>query len=436
MKKTFKEFLAEKGLEMDAVKNMTAEKSAELYNEFNAVNQKALEDAIEAKASKEDIEGIKAELKSAQEEQFQDLNSKLVKLGVSISKSVRPAGEGTSKKSISEQLKEGLEANIENLKTMKDASVSEAKAAAFEMEVKAPATMLLSTNVSGGNIPVEDRIDGLNLIPSRRIRLLDVMAQRSTTSNVISWVYQANKDGAAGQTAEGATKNQIDYDLVVASENVKKSTAFIKVSTEMLDDIEWIQSEIEGELMRELLKVVESQAYSGDGTGQNHNGIRTVAPAFAAGSFAGTVDNANELDVLTVAHNQIMVAQEGEAMPNYIFVHPNTVTKMKLIKRSATDREYVDKVYDAGSFLIVDGIPVIPTTLVTDGEYLIGDFGFSLLVTRTGMRFDIGLDGDDFTKNLRTILAEWRGCTIVKNNDRSAFVKGVFATDKAALETP
>ena len=38
-----------------------------------------------------------------------------------------------------------------------------------------------------------------------------------------------------------------------------------------------------------------------------------------------------------------------------------------------------------------------------------------------------------FTKNLRTILAEWRGLSLVKNNDRTAFVKGTFATDIAAI---
>jgi hypothetical protein len=47
----------------------------------------------------------------------------------------------------------------------------------------------------------------------------------------------------------------------------------------------------------------------------------------------------------------------------------------------------------------------------------------------------VGMDGNDFTMNMRTVRAEWRGLCIVKNNDRSAFVKGVIATDAAALET-
>jgi hypothetical protein len=47
----------------------------------------------------------------------------------------------------------------------------------------------------------------------------------------------------------------------------------------------------------------------------------------------------------------------------------------------------------------------------------------------------VGLDGNDFTKNMITTLAEWRGAVVVKNNDRTAFVKGDFSDDKLALET-
>ena len=144
--------------------------------------------------------------------------------------------------------------------------------------------MLESSNISGGNVPVEQRIAGLNTIASRRIRLMDIVSRGAATSNIISWVYQANKDGAAGGTAEGAAKNQIDFDLVVASQAVVKRTAYIKVSTEMLDDIDFIESEIRNELMRELLKDVESTAYDGNGTAPNMNGVYTTATAFAAGS--------------------------------------------------------------------------------------------------------------------------------------------------------
>ena len=436
MKKKFEEFLEIKGIKTEALKGKSAEELAGLYNEFNAKQHEALE-ALVAKAdesAKDAIEVLKTEMKEAQTEQLKTLNEVLKQHGLAIQK-FASAPEG-KKETFSEQVRKSLEANKEKLTTLKEGGNSEAKGAAFEFEVKVPGTMTSAGNVSGGNVPVEDRLEGFNTVPSRRVRLLDVMSKRNTTSNVVSWVYQANKDGSAGQTAEGVAKNQIDFDIVVANETVKKTTAFIKVSTEMLDDIEWIQSEIEQELMRELLKALESTVYSGDGTGQNHRGIATIASAFAAGAFANTVDNANEIDVLTVAMNQIEVAQEGDAMANYIFMHPTDVTKLLLIKVSTTDKRYVDRLVQVGSTLLLDGVPIIKSTLIPVGDYLIGDFNLAMLVTRSSMKFDIGLDADDFTKNLRTILAEWRGLTLVKNNDRSAFVTGDFATDKAALETP
>ncbi len=430
----FEDFLKEKGIKPEELEGKTAEELAGLYNEFNTKKREELEKAIESKASKEDIDAMRDEIKEAQTQQLKQLNEVLKEHGIMIKQLAKPSEKTNA--TFGEQITKALEANKEKLKQLKEGTSSEAKANAFEFEVKVPGTMTLAGNVSGGNIPVEDRIEGLNIIPSRRVRMLEVMSQRATTSNVVSWVYQANKDGSAGQTAEAAVKNQIDFDLVVANETVKKTTAFIKVSTEMLDDITWIQSEIEQELMRELLKKVEETAYGGDGTGQNHNGIRTVASAFAPGSFAGTVDNANIVDVLTVAMNQVNIAQENDGIVDYIFMHPSDVTSLMLTKISSTDKRYVERLVQVGSTLILDGVPIIKSTLITQGEYLVGAFNLAMLVTRSNMRFDIGLDGNDFTENLRTILAEWRGLTLVKNNDRTAFVAGDFATDTAALETP
>jgi len=425
MKDKFQSFLTAKGITPEQFKEYDAEKMAGLYNEFNGEQRKELEELIANKADNDTISKLREDLTSSLTEQMKALNGAMREMGAQI----KALSEGEKDGSVKHNdIRSGLESNLENLKTLKTSKSGE-----FDFTVKAVGTMLESTNISGGNVPVEQRIPGLNIIASRRVRLLDLFSRRRATSNIISWVYQANKEGAAGGTLEGATKNQIDFDLVVASQAVVKRTAFIKVSTEMLDDIDFIESEIRAELMRELLKNVELTAYSGNGTAPNLNGIRTVATAFAAGTFAGTVDNANQVDVLAVAMNQIKIAEHG--MPDYILMHPSDVTALKLYKVSTTDRRYVDRLVNVGSTLVLDGVPIIETTLVTAGQYLIGDFSLAGLYEKEGINIQMGLDADDFTKNLRTIIAEWRGALVVKNNDRTAFVKGVFATDMAALET-
>jgi len=427
------QYLESKGTSREALKD-DAETLAGHFNDFNKAKSDYLNEQIEGKATKDDVIELQKAFNAIKDEQMKALNDALKAQGLQIQK-LSSGERKVEKMTFKQELRKALSDNLESLKIQKDGSKSEVASHRVDFTTKAVGTMTLAGNVSGGNIPVEDRIEGLNIIPSRRVRLLDLMGQRATASNVVSWVYQSGKEGTAGQTAEASSKNQIDFDLVVASENVKKSTAYIKVSTEMLDDITWIESEINNELMREILKVVEAQAYEGDGTGQNHNGIRTVASAFSAGASANAVDNANIVDVLEVASTQIKVAQEMDAMPTAIFMHPSDVLKLKQVKVSATDKRYVERLFQVGSTLFLGEIPIVESTLITVGEYLIGDFSKSLLVTRQGLRFDIGLCGNDFTENLRTILVEWRGCTIVKNNDRSAFVAGVFATDIASLET-
>ena len=430
MKTKFELFLETKGLTTISFAGQEAEEMAKLYNEYNEEARKALEDAVAKSASKEDIESLKSELATAQKEQMVQLNKTLKEYGLAIEK-LNKDNQANSLTAQASDIRKALEENKANLTKLKDLDKSAAHGAGFSF--KAVGDMLESTNISGGNVPVEQRIAGLNLIATRRPRLIDLFAKGQAASNIISWVYQANRDGAAGGTTEGSTKNQIDFDLVVASQAVVKRTAFIKVSTEMLDDIDFIESEIRNELMRLLMLDVENTAYSGNGTAPNLNGIRTVATAFAAGTFAATVDNANSADVLVVAMNQIAIA--NQEAPNAILMHPSDIAALKLMKVSATDKRYVDRLLYVGMELTLDGVPMIGSTLVTAGTYLVGNFNLSVLYQKQGVMINIGLDGNDWTKNMRTIIAEWRGALVTKNNDRTAFVKGTFATDIAALET-
>jgi HK97 family phage major capsid protein len=423
--KTFAKFLEAKGITEADFNAKDAEAQAGLYNEYNKEQNEAIAKAVEAKASKEDIESLKSDLEAARDAQFKSLNAKLVEMGVAMTKGMK-VSEGSSEKGLLEMLEERRD-DLVKLKNSSSANDN------VKLELKVAGDMSLSGNVTG-QVPQALRLPGLNEVASRQIRFLDVLQRGTISSNVVEWVYQANKDGSAGQTAEAAAKNQIDFDLLVGSQKVEKTTAYITVTDEMLDDVEFIQTAINDELTRELLKAVELGAYSGSGVSPQLNGVKTVASAFAAGAFAGSVDNANIVDVLTVAANQIALAEQGT--PNAIFMNPSDVTALKMEKVSSTDKRYVERLAMVAGELSLDGIRIIPTTLVTQDEYLIGDFSKAFMLQKQAVSIEIGYNADNFVKNFKTIRAEWRGVIYVKNNDRTAFVTGDFTTDKAAIETP
>lgn len=420
--KTFNEWLTAKGVTEADFATKSAEEQAGMYNEYNDGLRVKLNELQESEsANKSELESLKNEFSKIRDEQMETLKSALKEQGATI----KMLKDGQTSSVTHKSLKASLKENLETLKTM-----SQGGRGSFQ--VKVAGDMSLANNVTG-QVPQAERIPGLNTVASRQIRLLDIVNTGTIGSNLVEWVYQANKDGTAGSTAEGTAKNQLDFDLLVGSQKVEKVTAYIKATTEMLNDIDWIEQEIRNELMRELMKAVESDIYEGDGVSPNLNGYRTVSTAFAAGDFANAIDNANIVDVLVVADNQIKIAEQPRA--NYILMHPTDVTKLKVEKITSTDKRYVERLQMIGSTLMMDGIPIIETTLVTQDEYLIGHFEFAKLLTKEGVSITVGLDSDDFTKNFRTILAEWRGVSFIKHNDRTAFVAGDFATDKAALET-
>ena len=435
MKKTYNEFLIEKGFNEgtndEAYKSLGAEDIAGHYNDYNAEKEASYELAIEAKASKEDLSEMAAKMQSEQLEQMKSLNAVLIDHGIVLKK----LSEGEAKPEKEETLLDMLKSNKEKISALKNSNTG---ADNVKLTVKAVGDMSIAGNTTG-QIPQAFRVSGVNDVPSRAIRLLDIVSTGAISSNLVEWVYKSGQEGTAGQTAEAAAKNQIDFDLVVGSQKVEKTTAFITVTDEMLDDVEQMNTMINAELTKELLKAVESQVYAGTGTTPQMNGIKTTAVAFAPGDFATgsseEVDNPNSIDVLGVAQNQILLAQEGSADVNWILMHPTDVTSLKMKKVSSTDKRYIQRLANIAGTLVMDGIPIIPTTLVTAGEYLIGDFSKAFVLTKQGVTLEIGLNADNFVKNFKTVRAEWRGVTFVKNNDRSAFVKGVFVTDIAAITT-
>ena len=422
----FASFLETKNISKEAFASKTSEESAELYAHYLTDIAKSIDEAVSNGATKEEIKTIQEEQTKAMADRSAKMDKVVMEQGKAIKALMEKMNtpESTMEKSVLDHLKENS-SKIEALKNGEKVNV--------RFTTKTVGTMSLTSNVSGGNVPQAFRIDGVNNITTRAPRLLDIVSSGTIDSNLVEWVYQANKEGAAGVTAEGAPKNQIDFDLVVASQKVEKVTAFIKVTDEMLGDASYMASEINNELTREVVKAAETQVYSGTGANNQLSGIKTTATAFAAGSFALAIDNANDVDVLVVAMNQILLAEHDPA--NYILMNPSDVTKLKMIKVSATDRRYVERLAMVAGELSLDGTAIIPTTLVAQGEYLVGNFELANVLVKDGLQIEIGLDADDFTRNLKTIRAEWRAVAFVKNNSRTAFVTGNFTADKAALET-
>ena len=419
----FKEFLASKSIE--DITKLDAEAQAGLYNEYNEASKKEIEKAVELKASKEEVEAMKAELSDTMTKQFVALQTVLKDQGILMKK--------LSKEEVAERQETIADKVSENADAIKAIAKGTSRNNVRFTVNKAVGDMSLAGNTTG-QIPQADRNPIIGDVNERMVTLLDLVSTGSIGSNLKEWVYVANEEGAAGSTAEGALKNQIDFELLVGSQKVEKITAYITATDEMLEDVEGVTSLVQNKLTTKVRLALEQAVYDGDGISPNMNGIVTVAPTFSAGTFAGAVDNANNVDVLAVAQNQIELA--NCPMPTAIFMNPSDVTSLLLEKVSSTDKRYIERLQLIAGTLSFDGVPVVKSTMVPAGDFLMGDFTKANVDFKKGFTVEIGYNADNFVKNFKTIRGEVRAVCYVEHNDRDCFVKGTFATAEAALETP
>jgi hypothetical protein len=153
------------------------------------------------------------------------------------------------------------------------------------------------------------------------------------------------------------------------------------------------------------------------------------------GNFDDQIQDANITDLMRIAKAQI---EASNFSPTHVVLNPEDIAKLQLTK--ASDGMYTYPMFlptQAGDGeMSIAGMRVISSTYMPVGDYLVGDMSKVNVKFRDDMNLSVGLDTDDFTKNMITILAEARLVSYVKNNQKPAFVYGDIATDVALILKP
>lgn len=341
------------------------------------------------------------------------LNERLDAIEVANKKQFSAKKRMTFKGALSEAFENGA---IEKL------SKGHSRSAAFEIK----ADMTTGADFTGSVIAA-DRVPGYKFDPTRPQHIRELLAQGSTTSDVVRYVKESGYSNGADITAEGATFAQSDFDMTATDANVKKIGTYFRISEEMLADTAQLTSYLSSRAPEKLLDVEDVNILSGNDLG----GIENSATSFAAGSLADAVDNANEFDVIVASLNQLALANYNA---DTILLNPTDFHKILLLKD--TQNNYLkDQVY-SGLQPVFMGVKVVLNSAISAGNFLIGNFGVGTqLWVRDGINVEFFKeDGTNVRDGFVTVRVSER--IALTNYLPNAFVKGDFATAKAALETP
>lgn len=254
-------------------------------------------------------------------------------------------------------------------------------------------------------------------------------------TNMVSLAYvdEVLGEGDAAFIGEGDVKPLIDIDYQIRYSQAKKVAGKIKVSEEALTDIPFMNAEISRKLRQRHDLALQEGILNGDGLGANLLGITEVAAAFAAGGLAVSIDNAQNYDVIVATYNQILVTSDSNYIPNAVFIHPTDATLMKLTKD--VDNNYLMPPFVSASGDVINNVRIVQNTKIPVGFFLMGDFSKSHVRNYVDFSIRIGYTGDDFERNLVTILGESRVHHYISENEKIAFVYDQFSVAAAALET-
>jgi HK97 family phage major capsid protein len=253
----------------------------------------------------------------------------------------------------------------------------------------------------------------------RRLTVSDLLPQGTTTSQSIIYVQETAVTNAAATVAEGAAKPQSDLTLAQVTEVVRKIATSAKISDEMVNDVGYIQSYVNGRLVLFVRLAEEDQLLNGNGTAPNLRGILNRTGLTAAQAVgADTRPDAIFKEITKIRAGAFLE-------PDAIVIHPTDWQTVRLLKDG--NQQY----YGGGPFgfapygnangggdtnQLADGsdtlwnMRVVVTPAIAQGTALVGAFGLSAQVyRREGIRVEAtNSNEDDFLKNLIAIRVEER----------------------------
>ena len=396
--------------------NLTPEQVVEKINGLISEKMASVPTTDDVNNLKNEVEGLKS-----LSEKSLDIEKAIAKMeGKMEAMSEKAINNPQVNKTIGEQVTKTLEGNVEALKAGKG----------FDLEVKAPTTLAGDYT---GQIALSQLEPGVNRIARPRLLLQQVVNRGTTNSMFVTYIQQTAK--ADGEfIAEGTAKTEYELKYQEVSKQVKKVASIIKISKERLTDLPFMQSEVNNDLMLGVENEIENQLLNGTGLTVNLEGILANATLFSAGTFAGTVINANLADVIRVAVANIQLANFNAT---HVVLNPVDVAKLQLIKTTAGEYTYPMFYMDPRTAEVrIAELAIVSTNYMTAGTFLVGDMSKDNLRMRETMNIQMGYVNDDFKLNLVSILCEARLVNFIKANDFGAFVKGNIATAITAIDTP
>jgi len=378
---------------MEEIKKTTEEINSRIEEKNNSIKE-----SIKLKASTEIVDSLKNEVSELKE---------VAKTQGEALANFKTANETKEPKTFSEDLKTALVSSVEKIKLVKEGKAS----GTGEMTLKAV------TSASVIDSTASYWVNGIGKQPVRRIFLDSMFAQGGVgmeSGGTITYWDQNVLTRNADNVAECGTIPESDIDWKEYSIQFTKVADSIPICAEAMEDYAFIESEVRNFLLENILLQNDVNILAN---------IDTASQTWVAGVFAGTITTPSTYDVIKVGKSQVENSGENNAYsPNVVLMNPTDYTAMMLAK--TTDGQYLYPMYMQTSEMVVDGMTIITSSIVTQDTLYILDSSKGTIYNMRGLSVDMASEhADDFLHDRIRLRATLRKAFLIRNVNANAFLK-------------
>lgn len=273
-----------------------------------------------------------------------------------------------------------------------------------KVEVKTLITGASAT--SAGALVAADRKPILDTFYQRPLTVVDLITMGQTNSDTVEYARLTSVSNNAAPVAEATAtgdgsgaKPESAMVWALVSESVKTIAHWVAASNRAMADVAQLETYINNFLRYGLDEELEDQILTGNGAGQNFDGILHMS---------GTTAQAYVSNVLTTTRKaRTKVRVTGRAKPTAWVFHPNDWEAIDLLQDNEA-RYYYGGPVDIGTQRLW-GLPVVESEGMTEGTCVVADWKLAVLWQRLQTMISMtNSHSDFFVRNLIAILAEMR----------------------------
>lgn len=411
---------------------------------------------LEGRAKKEDVENIVGQLsfltktkdESGKEIEapfpIQELRSlvdpksgamaKLVEMGLEVQK-LKAEGERSIKDmSVRGQIEAWLKSTpketggVRTVQQIVDNIKNGVKEDIPELQLRVASPMLVSTVNAGasnfiGRVEVEQGVNDFLRYPNK---FWEFLTKGRTGAPTYVWINKTNPLGAAAFIGPGVAKPGISFELAAESSIAKKIAVKAKAGTELLQDIDGMETMIMQELREQLDIEINQKLMTGVNSSTVPAGIRTLSQAFSFYTDAAAnirTTNPTYMDAIRAA----VAALRSGKLTGDITVFVNSIDAANMDLSKAVDSGvYLLPPFSTSNGQQISGARIIEDQFIPVGYFQAGFMRYYRILIYKDYTVSWGWENTDFTDNLVTVVGEMRLHQFFNSIHTGAFMYDTF----------